>query len=656
MNMILHGIEAPNVIHANTLADNISDIQDRDRFDVILANPPFGGKERKEVQQNFPIKTGETAFLFLQHFIKTLRAGGRAAIVIKNTFLSNTDNASTSIRKLLLESCNLHTVLDMPGGTFQGAGVKTVVLFFEKGAPTRKVWFYQLNPGRNMGKTNPLNDDDLVDFIARQKTFADSAQSWSVDVAGIDTATYDLSVKNPNGGDEVALRTPQEILDEIAALDAESAEVLAMIRGLGGVIAGWESKPIGEVCTIKPPKAEARAKLADGDEVSFAPMEDLGIGVKYLKPHRTRQLAEVSGSYTYFADGDVLLAKITPCFENGKLGVARGLTNGVGFGSSEYIVLRPAATLDAEFLYYYLSRPTFLEEGARIMTGAVGHKRVTKEFVESYPIPLPPLREQRRIVAILDEAFEGIATAKANAEKNLQNAREVFRIRLRSIFDAVNGLPLPEGWYETQIKELGIVQSGAGFPLAAQGLVDGGIPFYKVSDMNIPGNEREMLYENNSITEAARRTLGASLFPSGSVIFPKIGGAIATNKKRIATRDCCVDNNVMGVVPRVGRVNPEFLFYFFLGHDLSEFANEAHLPSIRKTVVEDWKVSVPRSLDEQRRIASELEVLEDQVQLLERVYVAKLTALDDLKKSLLHQAFAGALTAKSADKQVAEVA
>jgi type I restriction enzyme M protein len=232
MNMILHGIEAPNVIHTNTLADNISDIEDRDRYDVILANPPFGGKERKEVQQNFPIKTGETAFLFLQHFIKTLKAGGRAAIVIKNTFLSNTDNASTSIRKLLLESCNLHTILDMPGGTFQGAGVKTVVLFFEKGAPTRKVWFYQLNPGRNMGKTNPLNDEDLVDFVERQASFAESTQSWSVEATGIDTATYDLSVKNPNGGDEIALRTPLEILDEIAALDVESAEVLATIREL----------------------------------------------------------------------------------------------------------------------------------------------------------------------------------------------------------------------------------------------------------------------------------------------------------------------------------------------------------------------------------------------------------------------------------------
>jgi type I restriction enzyme M protein len=232
MNMILHGIEAPNIVHANTLAENIADLQDRDRFDVVLANPPFGGKERKEVQQNFPIKTGETAFLFLQHFVKVLRAGGRAAIVIKNTFLSNTDNASVSLRKLLLESCNLHTILDCPGGTFQGAGVKTVVLFFEKGAPTRKVWFYQLTPGRNLGKTNPLNDDDLADFVERQRTFADSPRSWSVDVASVDPATFDLSVKNPDGGEEVTLRTPREILDEIAALDAEAAEVLERIRGL----------------------------------------------------------------------------------------------------------------------------------------------------------------------------------------------------------------------------------------------------------------------------------------------------------------------------------------------------------------------------------------------------------------------------------------
>ncbi len=232
MNMILHGLEAPNIIHTNTLSENLADIQEKDRHDVILANPPFGGKERKEVQQNFPIRTGETAFLFLQHFIKILKAGGRAAVVIKNTFLSNTDNASVGLRQHLLESCNLHTVLDCPGGTFQGAGVKTVVLFFEKGTKTRKVWYYQLDPGRNLGKTNPLNDQDLAEFVTLQKTHADSDQSWSVDVGDIDPATFDLSVKNPNRNEEVAHRTPAEIMDEIAALDKESAEVLGRIGEL----------------------------------------------------------------------------------------------------------------------------------------------------------------------------------------------------------------------------------------------------------------------------------------------------------------------------------------------------------------------------------------------------------------------------------------
>ena len=232
MNMILHGVEAPNIIHTNTLAENIADIQEKDRYDIVLANPPFGGKERAEVQQNFPIKTGETASLFLQHFIKILKAGGKAGVVIKNTFLSNTDNASVSLRKLLLESCNLHTVLDLPGGTFTGAGVKTVVLFFEKGSSTKKVWFYQLNLDRNLGKTNALNEKDLADFVTLQKTKAESENSWMVNIKDIDQTTFDLSAKNPNKKEESALRQPQDILEEMKALDEESADILNSILEL----------------------------------------------------------------------------------------------------------------------------------------------------------------------------------------------------------------------------------------------------------------------------------------------------------------------------------------------------------------------------------------------------------------------------------------
>jgi type I restriction enzyme M protein len=240
MNMILHGIEAPNIIHTNTLAENLADIQERDRYDVVLANPPFGGKERAEVQQNFPIKTGETASLFLQHFIKILKAGGKAGVVIKNTFLSNTDNATVAIRKTLLENCNLHTVLDLPGGTFTGAGVKTVVLFFEKGKPTQKVWFYSLNLDRNLGKTNPLNENDLAEFVSLYASRASASEgpetenSWSVPMAEVLEAgdTFDLSVKNPNKKEVVRLRSPNEILEEMKALDEESAEILNSILEL----------------------------------------------------------------------------------------------------------------------------------------------------------------------------------------------------------------------------------------------------------------------------------------------------------------------------------------------------------------------------------------------------------------------------------------
>ncbi len=180
--------------------------------------------------------------------------GGRAAVVIKNTFLSNSDNASRALRQELLSSCNLHTILDCPSGTFIGAGVKTVVLFFEKGKSfdsvqgmplfsqgkplnqgmaTQKIWYYQLDPGRNMGKTNSLNDEDLREFVELQATFAETEKSWLVDIADVDRVTFDLSVKNPNKAEESALREPQEILDEIAALDAESAEILA---GIGGML------------------------------------------------------------------------------------------------------------------------------------------------------------------------------------------------------------------------------------------------------------------------------------------------------------------------------------------------------------------------------------------------------------------------------------
>lgn len=227
MNMIFHGLAAPNIIRGNTLAENMAQVQEKDRKDVILANPPFGGSERGEVLQNFDLRTSETAYMFMQHFIKMLKAGGRAGIVIKNTFLSNGD--ASALRKLLMEQCNLHTILDLPSGVFQGAGVKTVVLFFDKGTPTKKIWYYQLNPGRNLGKTNALNEEDLAEFVALQKTKADSENSWSIDVSTLGE-DYDLSVKNPNRVEEVDERSAAQIFESLIGLQAEAQGLLDEIK------------------------------------------------------------------------------------------------------------------------------------------------------------------------------------------------------------------------------------------------------------------------------------------------------------------------------------------------------------------------------------------------------------------------------------------
>ena len=226
MNMIFHGVAAPNIIHCNTLAENMANVQERDRKDVILANPPFGGSERAEVFQNFDIRTSETAYMFMQYFVKMLKAGGRAGIVIKNTFLSNGD--ACAVRKMLLEDCNLHTILDLPSGVFTGAGVKTVVLFFTKGEPTKKIWYYQLNPGRNLGKTNALNEDDMEEFLRLQETKVESENSWTIDVESLDDA-FDLSVKNPNKVEEVDNRKPVEILNSICNLNKEIDQLIVDI-------------------------------------------------------------------------------------------------------------------------------------------------------------------------------------------------------------------------------------------------------------------------------------------------------------------------------------------------------------------------------------------------------------------------------------------
>lgn len=197
---------------------------------------------------------------------------------------------------------------------------------------------------------------------------------------------------------------------------------------------GWVEKSLSEICQIKPPKSEAKNALSNNAQVSFAPMEDLGINQKYLNAEKSRTLIDVVGSYTYFAEGDVLLAKITPCFENGKLGIAKGLINGIGFGSSEYIVFRTSQDLFNEYLYYFLSRKQFIEEGAARMSGAVGHKRVSKEFIEEYKISYPSISSQKTIVRKIDSVAEEIQRLESMYRQKLTALDDLKKSLLHKAF------------------------------------------------------------------------------------------------------------------------------------------------------------------------------------------------------------------------------
>ena len=406
--------------------------------------------------------------------------------------------------------------------------------------------------------------------------------------------------------------------------------------------AGWPTRTLAEICQIKPPKAEARRRIAKTDSVSFVPMEDLGIDQKFLVPTRTKPLAEVAGSYTYFADGDVLLAKITPCFENGKLGIAANLANGIGFGSSEYVVFRPSQTVDKEWLYYFLSREEFRLEGAARMSGAVGHKRVAKEFIDAYAIPLPSFPEQQRIVGILEEAFDGIATAKGNAERNLRNARVLFESHRQSVFTHRGS-----GWVEKRFSELCDIKHGFAFKSEF---------FTSEGDYVVltPGN----FYESGGYRDRGEKQkyycgeiLRDYVLKKGDliVVMTEQAAGLLGSPIIVPASDKFLHNQRLGLVtmkPGVPWTN-EFFFHVFNTRDvrreIHDGASGVKVRHTSPTKIGEVFVSFPTSISLQRAIVSKFTELNEEIQRLVSLYQRKLAALDGLKKSLLHQAFSGKL-------------
>jgi type I restriction enzyme S subunit len=383
---------------------------------------------------------------------------------------------------------------------------------------------------------------------------------------------------------------------------------------------GWISKPLGEACQLRPPKAEARAQISADALVSFLPMEDLGIDEKFARATQTKPLSTVAGGYTYFANGDVLLAKITPCFENGKLGIADRLINGVGFGSSEYIVFRPRPALNREYLYYYLSREVFRVDGAARMSGAVGHKRVAKEFIEGYPIPIPPLPEQRRIVGILDEAFEGVATAKANAGKNLQNARALFDSHLQSVFTQRG-----KDWVMTTVDKIATNLDSRRVPITKNVRTSGEYPYYGAS--GIVDYVSDFIFDGDTLLVSED---GANLLARSTPIAFSVSGKYWVN-------------NHAHILKFEKMATQRFVELYLQSIKLDEYIRGAAQPKLTQKALHSIPIPIPKSVEAQSKIVESVETLQEETERLESTYERKLAALDALKKALLHQAFTGEL-------------
>jgi type I restriction enzyme S subunit len=401
----------------------------------------------------------------------------------------------------------------------------------------------------------------------------------------------------------------------------------------------WHSRTLSEVCLIKPPKSEARRKVGESDLVSFVPMEHLGINQKIVEPRTVRTLGEVAGSYTYFAENDVLMAKITPCFENGKLGIVRGLTNGVGFGSSEYIVFRPNDKLISDYLYYFLMQDSFRSEGIKTMSGAVGHKRVSKDFIERCPIPIPPLHEQERIVAILDEALTGLAEAAVNAERNLKNARDLFYRYLNLVFDAKG-----DGWNHVCIAD--VCDAIVDCPNRTAPKLDVSSSYKMIRTTNVR-NGRVSLDSVNYVSEETYRRWTRRQKPQR-------GDVLLTREAPLGEVGMiCSDENVfLGQRLVSYRANPDrldsrFLLFALQSSDLKqqikEFGSGATVQHMRVPDSKALMLSLP-SLLSQRRISEKLDGIWNASDCLATNYRQKLEQLRQLKQSILRTAFSGKLS------------
>ena len=415
-----------------------------------------------------------------------------------------------------------------------------------------------------------------------------------------------------------------------------------------GLPKGWREQRLEELCDFNPKHPR---DLSRSTSVSFVPMPAVDEVEGRIRSPEIRPLSEVWKGFTHFQNDDVLFAKITPCMENGKAAVAQGLVNGVGCGSTEFHVLRSKGEIDPKYLWRFLRRKSFRQDAEHAMTGAVGQRRVPKQFLEKTTIPLPSPDEQRRIVVKLDSLTGKTTRAREELERIpalIQKYRNVILERafngdLTRDWRSRHGIAEP--WVKSTIKDVARIASGQTPKGIEQRVIqDGEVPWFKVSSMNEPHNLEGLRQSRFCLSSDDAAELGLRIFPVGSVAFPKRGGAIATNKKRKLLVPGGLDLNLM--VLTATKISHEFLWWWLQRLDLAQLSNGSNVPQINNGDVEPLTIDVP-SPDEQKEIVRRLEAT---FAWLDHIAVEQANAarlLPKLDQAILAKAFCGELVSHS---------
>ena len=584
VNMYLHSFANPLIYEYDTLTS-----EDRwdERYDVILANPPFmTPKGGIRPHSRFTIKAKRSEVLFVDYIAEHLNVHGKAGVIVPEGIIFQSQNAYKNLRKMLIEEGYLYAVISLPAGVFQPySGVKTSILIMDKtlAKKTPEILFVKVaNDGFDLGaQRRPIDKNDLPQALEIVKAWKQAI----VEGKGFELDKVDKAIAHIVSKKKIAESEDYNFSGD------RYREVISYAN------VRWPMVELGEVGEINPKKSELKG-LADDLNVSFIPMSDMNTGTSDLNVRQTKKIREVLTGYAYFKNSDVLLAKITPCFENGKSGIARELRNGIGFGSTEFIVIRPdQARILPEIIYHFVFESRFLNKGVSNMTGSAGQQRLPLDFVKRYRIPLPPLEVQKKIIAELDgyqKIIDGAKQIVQNYKPTIKIAPDWPMVELGKVCRFTNGRAFkPTDWKKRE---------------------SGGLPIIRIQNLNNPS--ANFNYYTGQVLEKLIVNKGDLLFSWSGSRGTSFGPHIWNSGKGIL-------NQHIFNVDHTDKFLRSFLFYV-LKRAVAEVEENLHggvgLVHITKGNLERIKIPLPPLKTQQKIVAeieSERELVEANKELIE---------------------------------------